>query len=125
MGLMDTFVGGDQHGFGYFLQDHHRYHHRNKQSPERVAANHKFKAGDEITLTLDFVTSALSMSINGTKYGDLFCGCFDSTEHWFPAISLYHKGDGMEFVGSGGKENEKSSAFEAAQKKQMEAFDQT
>jgi len=123
---IDTFCGGDQYGFGYFLQDRYRYHNRGKISADRVASSHRFKKDDEITLVLDFNTQSLSMTVNGTAHGELFCGCFDATEHWFPAVSLYHRGDGVEFVDKAHSDKSDFSLdFESAEKKQMDRFEQT
>eukprot|EP01083_Nonionella_stella_P076243 207667_1 len=122
----DTFCGGDQYGFGYFLQDRYRYHNRGKISAERVASSHRFKGGDEMRFKLDFATQTLSMAVNGSASQELFCGCFDSTEHWFPCVSLYHRGDGIEFVGdAAAAAADAAKELEYKEVDKMEAFEQT
>ena len=123
---IDTFCGGDQYGYGFFLQDRYRYHNRGKVSAERVAGGHEFKKDDEITLTLDFNNQALSVAVNGKQHGELFCGVFDTAELWYPAVSLYHKSDGVEFVDKSAKKSSISRLdVTVAETKKMEAFEQT
>ena len=56
----DQFVGNDQFGLGYFLNDRCRYHNRSKISNEKIGPS-SFKTGDEITLTLDFDEQELEL----------------------------------------------------------------
>jgi hypothetical protein len=87
---VNTFLGGDAHGWGY-IGDRALYHQRLKVRPY----GQRFGAGDTIGVILDLDMGTLSFTHNGVSLGVAVEGL---AGEFFPAVSFYNSGQRISLV---------------------------
>jgi hypothetical protein len=91
---LETYVGGDALGWGFFLYDRSYYHNRVKAKPPSKISD-SFVVGDILTISLNCDNGTLSYSKNGSKTVNKLISNIPTGIALFPTVSLLHKGDSV------------------------------